>query len=71
MCNKTWSSSRCDTNFNLLLGDVHKENFAGENSCGVQSIATIKMCVKLCDLWMLRNPELGFFGLVSKARRNV
>lgn len=38
---------------------------------GVQSIPTIKRCVKLCDLWVLTNPELTLFGLVSKSCRNL
>lgn len=50
---------------------MHKEQFARESSCDVQYIPTIKMCGKLCDLRMLRNSELGLFGLVSKSCRNV
>lgn len=73
MCNKTWrcSRSRCDINVNLLQGDVHKEHFARENSCDVQYIPPIKACVKMCDLWVLGNAELGLSGLLSKSCRNV
>lgn len=46
---------------------MHKEHFAGENSCDVQCTPIMKMCVKLSDLWLLRNAEFGLFGLVSKS----